>query len=106
MKPLQRILHFAKPHQKYLYGSMIFNLLYSILNILSIGTMMPILGLMFGTVDKVDTSIKPVWNGEYSDYFDYVKDLGYYTIQVNIDNNGAIQVLAILSVFLSSFFSS
>ncbi len=96
MKPLQRILHFAKPHQKYLYGSMIFNLLYSILNILSIGTMMPILGLMFGTVDKVDTSIKPVWNGEYSDYFDYVKDLGYYTIQVNIDNNGAIQVLAIL----------
>ncbi len=96
MKPLQRILHFAKPHQKYLYGSMIFNLLYSILNILSIGTVMPILGLMFGTVDKVDTSIKPVWNGEYSDYFDYVKDLGYYTIQVNIDNNGAIQVLAIL----------
>ena len=96
MKPLQRILHFAKPHQKYLYGSMIFNLLYSILNILSIGTMMPILGLMFGTVDKVDTSIKPIWNGEYSDYFDYVKDLGYYTIQVNIDNNGAIQVLAIL----------
>ena len=57
---------------------------------------MPILGLMFGTVDKIDTSVKPVWNGVNSDYFDYLKDLAYYTIQVSIDQNGAVQVLAVL----------
>ncbi len=96
MKPLQRILHFAKPHQKYLYGSMFFNLLYSILNIFSIGTMLPILGLMFGTVDKVDTSIKPAWNGDYGDYFGYLKDSLYYLIQTNIDQHGATTVLAVL----------
>ena len=104
MKPLQRILHFAKPHQKYLYLSMFFNLLYSLLNIVSVGTMMPILGLMFGTVDKIDTSVKPVWNGVNSDYFDYLKDLAYYTIQVSIDQNGAVQVLAVLCAVTAGAF--
>lgn len=96
MKPTQRILHFAKPHQKFLWGSMFFNLLYSLLNIFSVGTMLPILGLMFGTVEKVDTSHPPIYNGNLGNYFDYLKNLGYYKIQLNIDQNGAVTVLAVL----------
>lgn len=92
--PTQRILHFAKPHQKYLWGSMIFNILYSLLNIFSVGTMLPILGLMFGSVQKV--SQKPVWDGEYVKYFSYLKDSAYYSIQSNIDQYGAVKVLAVL----------
>ena len=96
MKPRQRILHFAKPHQKFLWGSMFFNLMYSLLNIFSVGTMLPILGLMFGTVEKIDTSISPVWNGKLGDYFSYIKDFGYYKIQLSIEQNGAVSVLAVL----------
>lgn len=96
MKPYQRILGFAKPHQKYLWGSMFFNLLYSLLQIFSIGTMLPILGVMFGTIDRIDTSKEPLWSGKIGDYFGYVKDWAYYTIQVNMDRHGGVTVLATL----------
>ncbi len=96
MKPLQRILYFAGPHKRFLYLSIFFNILYSVLNIFSVATMLPILGLMFGTMDRVDVSAKPIYSGEFGDYFSYLKDLAYYHIQVQIDQNGAVQVLAIL----------
>ncbi|UQB67725.1 ABC transporter ATP-binding protein [Epilithonimonas zeae] len=96
MKPFQRIISIAKPHQKFLWGSMFFNILYSLLQIASIGTLLPILSVMFGTVDRVDTSKVPVWSGRIADYFGYVKDWAYYTIQINMDEHGGIKVLAVL----------
>jgi len=96
MKPFQRILFFARPHKKYLFASIFFNIMYSVLNIFSVATMLPILGLMFGTVEKVDTSIKPVYSGRIVDFFGYAKDWAYYTIQTEIDKHGAVQVLAVL----------
>lgn len=96
MKPFQRILSIAKPHQRFLWGSMFFNILYSLLQIASIGTLLPILSVMFGTVEKVDTSKVPVWSGRIADYFGYVKDWAYYTIQINMDEHGGIKVLAVL----------
>lgn len=96
MKPLQRILNFAKPHQKYLYGSIFFNILYSALNIFSVATMLPILGLMFGTMERIDTSKEPVYSGKFADVFSYAKDWAYYEIQKSIDVYGAAKILAIL----------
>lgn len=96
MKPLQRILHFAKPHQKYLYLSLFFNILYSVLNIFSVATMLPILGLMFGTMERIDTTKEPVYSGKFADFFDHAKDWAYYKIQLSIDNYGAVKVLAML----------
>lgn len=96
MKPLQRILFFAKPHQKYLVASMLCNIMYSVLNIFSVATMLPILGLMFGTVEKVDTTVAPVNSGRLVDFFGYAKDWAYYTIQKSINEEGAVKVLAIL----------
>ncbi len=96
MKPFQRILSIAKPHQRFLWGSMFFNILYSLLQIASIGTLLPILSVMFGTVEKVDTSKEPVWSGRIADYFSYVKDWAYYTIQINMDEHGGLKVLAVL----------
>lgn len=75
---------------------MFFNILYSLLQIASIGTLLPILSVMFGTVEKVDTSKAPVWSGRIADYFAYVKDWAYYTIQINMDEHGGIKVLAVL----------
>lgn len=96
MKPLQRILHFAKPHQKYLYLSIFFNILYSVLNIFSVATMLPILGLMFGTMERIDTTKEPVYSGKFADFFNHAKDWAYYKIQLSIDNYGAVKVLAML----------
>jgi len=96
MKPFQRIISIAKPHQRFLWGSMFFNILYSLLQIASIGTLLPILSVMFGTSDKIDTSKVPVWSGRIADYFGYIKDLAYYTIQINMDKHGGIKVLAVL----------
>ena len=96
MKPFQRILFFAKPHQKYLFASMFCNIMYSVLNIFSVATMLPILGLMFGTVEKVDTSKPPINSGRLVDFFGYAKDWAYYNIQISIDQHGAVKVLAFL----------
>lgn len=98
MKPLQRVISFAKPHQKYLYGSIFFNILYSALNIFSVATMLPILGLMFGTMERIDTSKKPIYSGSFVDLFSFAKDWAYYKIQISIDENGAAKVLAILCI--------
>lgn len=96
MKPLHRILSIAKPHQNYLFGSIFFNLLYSLLQIFSIVTMLPILRILFKLDKEVDTSVLPRYSGKFADYFGYLKDLAYYKIQMNINEYGAIQVLAVL----------
>lgn len=104
MKPFKRILFFAKPHQKYLFVSIFCNIMYSILNIFSVATMLPILGLMFGTVEKVDTSKPPINSGRLVDFFGYAKDWAYYTIQTNIDQHGSVKVLAILCTITATAF--
>lgn len=58
--------------------------------------MLPILGLMFGTMDRIDTTNPPVYNGNFADFFNYAKDWAYYQVQVSIDNHGAAKVLAVL----------
>ncbi len=81
---------------------MFFNILYSLLNILSVGTMLPILGLMFGTIEKQDKP--PVWSGEVGDYFEFLKNKAYYFVQAEIDQHGAVQVLAVLCAITACSF--
>lgn len=64
--------------------------------------MLPILGLMFGTVDKVERA--PVWDGTIGHYFGYIKDKAYFFIQTEIDKNGAVQVLAVLCAITAFMF--
>ena len=66
--------------------------------------MLPILGLMFGTVEKVDTSKPPINSGRLVDFFGYAKDWAYYTIQTNIDQHGSVKVLAILCTITATAF--
>lgn len=98
MKPLQRILHFAKPHQRYLYGSIFFNILYSVLQVFSVVTMLPILRIIFRLDKGVDTSKAPINEGGFGGYFNYLKEVAYYKIQLYINHYGAIKVLAVLCI--------
>lgn len=93
MKPIPRILSFARPHQKYLWGGMLFNILYSVLQVFSVLSMLPVLRIIL-KLDTVDMAQKPVYNGEIANYFSYVKDSVYYNTQMLIDEHGGEMVLA------------
>ena len=58
--------------------------------------MLPILRILFKLDKEVDTKTVPVYSGKFVDYFGYMKDLAYFKIQMNINEHGAITVLAFL----------
>lgn len=104
MKPIQRILHFAKPHRKYFFGSIFFNILYSFFSIFSVITMLPILRIIFKLDKGVDTTKTPQYTGNLVDYFEYLKNLAYYKIQIYIDQYGGEKVLAWLCIITAVAF--
>ena len=104
MNPYRRILAFANPHKKYIFGSLFFNILYSVFQIASAGTILPVLGMLFGTIKNDKVSVEPVYSGNMSDYFSYMKDYAYYLVEVNAREHGALTVLAWLCVITAFAF--
>lgn len=104
MNPYRRILAFANPHKKYIFGSLFFNILYSVFQIASAGTILPVLGMLFGTIKNDKVSVEPVYSGDMSDYFSYMKDYAYYLVEVNAREHGALTVLAWLCVITAFAF--
>lgn len=102
MNPLKRILSVAKPHQKYLFLSIFFNLLYSFFQIFSVLVMLPVLEMIFNV--KAEKIERPQFSGSLADYFGYLKDLALYTIQDRIALHGPIHVLAVLCGVTASAF--
>ena len=102
MSPLKRILAFAKPHQKYLFLSIFFNLLYSVFQIFSVLVMLPVLQMIFNVDQEKIT--KPVYSGKFSEYFSYIKTSAFYNIQESIAEYGAIKVLAALCIITATSF--
>jgi len=97
-------LAFANPHKKYIFGSLFFNILYSVFQIASAGTILPVLGMLFGTIKNDKVSVEPVYSGDMSDYFSYMKDYAYYLVEVNAREHGALTVLAWLCVITAFAF--
>jgi len=99
-----KILKFARPHQKYIYGSLFFNLLYSVFQIASLGTILPVLGMLFGTIEAKKYSHPPVYSGEILDFFSYAKEYANYYVQSLVTEHGALNVLAWLCVITAFMF--
>lgn len=99
-----KILKFAKPHQKYIYGSLFFNLMYSVFQIASLGTILPVLGMLFGTIEAKKYNAPPVYTGEVLHFFDYVKEYANYYVQSLVTQYGALTVLAWLCVITAFMF--
>ena len=95
---------FANPHKKYIFGSLFFNILYSVFQIASAGTILPVLGMLFGTIKNDKVSVEPVYSGNMSDYFSYMKDYAYYLVEVKAREHGALTVLAWLCVITAFAF--
>ena len=104
MNPYRRILAFANPHKKYIFGSLFFNILYSVFQIASAGTILPVLGMLFGTINNDKLLVEPVYSGNMSDYFSYLKDYAYYLVELNAKEHGALTVLAWLCVITAFAF--
>lgn len=66
--------------------------------------MLPILRIIFKLDKEVDTSKVPVYSGKIADYFEYLKNLAYYKIQLNINQHGAVKVLAWLCIITAVAF--
>ena len=99
-----KILKFARPHQKYIYGSLFFNLMYSVFQIASLGTILPVLGMLFGTIEAKKYSHPPVYSGEILDFFSYAKEYANYYVQSLVTEHGALNVLAWLCVITAFMF--
>jgi len=104
MNLYRRILRFARPHQKYIFGSLFFNILYSVFQIASLGTILPVLGMLFGTIKTDENLAKPVYSGHITDFVGYLKDYSYYFIQAEVQEKGALTVLAWLCVITAFMF--
>ena len=103
MKLLRKALIFVRPHQKFLWGGMFFNILYSILQVFSVLSMLPVLRIIL-KIDKVDTSQKPTYDGNMTEIVTYLKDLAYYKIQTASEEYGGVVVLAWLCIIVGIAF--
>ena len=105
MNPYRKILAFANPHKKYIFASLLFNILYSVFQIASAGTILPVLGMLFGTINSKKTPIEPEYiGGSFSEYFSYLKDYAYYFIELKVHQHGALTVLAWLCIITAVAF--
>lgn len=104
MNLYRRILKFASPHQKYIYASLFFNILYSLFQIASLGTILPVLGMLFGTIKTEENLVKPLYTGNIGDYFHYLKEYSYYYIQSEVQSKGALNVLFWLCIITAGMF--
>ena len=104
MNEYKKILRFARPHQKYIYGSLFFNILYYVFQIASLGAILPVLGMLFGTIKPENYETAPVYSGEITDFFPYIKEYANYYVQTLVGQYGALTVLAWLCVITAFMF--
>jgi len=85
MNLYRRIFRFAKPHQKYIFGSLLFNLLYSVFQIFSLATILPVLGILFGTMNEHNTAD--------DSFMSRAKSYIYGIVDLKIQEHGELKVL-------------
>lgn len=104
MNEYKKILKFAKPHQKYIYGSLFFNIMYSVFQIASLGTILPVLGMLFGTIKPEKYETAPLYSGKIGDLFSYLKEYSNYYVQSLVVEYGTLKVLAWLCIITAFMF--
>lgn len=104
MSPYRKILAFADPHKKFIFLSLFFNILYSVFQIFSVSTILPVLGMLLGTIEKTESLTEPIYNGKLTDYFSYLKDYAYYFVELKVEQYGALNVLMWLCVITAVAF--
>ena len=99
----KRAFSYAKPYRSSFITAIIFNLLYAVFNVVALGFMMPILGVLFDEDNKEIIS-KPIYSGNLTDLKDYFSDYSaYYMNDISL-TQGPVYVLAIsCAIFILAF---
>ncbi|MCL6265550.1 ABC transporter ATP-binding protein [Flagellimonas myxillae] len=95
MNYFKKILRFAGPYRKYGLLNILFNILYSIFNVLSIIIFIPTLGILFGTQEKVETA--PVYEG-MGNLKEYLENSLNHFLTVKVDDEGPLAALVFICI--------
>jgi subfamily B ATP-binding cassette protein MsbA len=69
-----------------------------------LGTILPVLGMLFGTIKPEKYETAPVYSGEVVDFFKYLKEYSNYYVQTLVTEHGALNVLAWLCIVTAFMF--
>ena len=99
MKMMRR---YISPFRKYLWGSVVLNILSAVFNIFSFAMIVPMLRILFRMTDKtyVFTPWNEVWHMPFKDMGNSLMQNVYYSLETNIAQYGEIKVLLALCIFL------
>ena len=93
---------YIAPFKKYLWGSVVLNILSAVFNIFSFAMIVPMLRILFRMTDKtyVFTPWNEVWSKPLKDIGNSLMQNVYYSLEANIAQHGEIKVLLVLCIFL------
>ncbi|MDT0607175.1 ABC transporter ATP-binding protein [Croceitalea rosinachiae] len=95
MNYFKKILRFAKPYKSFALLNILFNILYSIFNVLSIIIFIPTLGILFGTQEEVAEA--PIYNG-LGNLQSYLTDSLNYFLTVKVNEEGPVAALVFICI--------
>ena len=95
MNYFKKILRFAKPYKSYAYLNILFNILYSIFNVLSIIIFIPTLGILFSAQEKVEEA--PVYSGMGS-LKNYIEGSLNYFLSQKVELEGPLGALVFICI--------
>ncbi len=98
MKDFLRVLNFAKPYWIYAVFNIIFNILTVIFSLVSITMIIPFLGLLFGTQEKIYTTSSLEFSANS------IKENFYFHITQIIDSRGQIDALLFICGLVLTMF--
>ena len=96
-----KTLRYAKPYTRYAWLNVLFNALYAIFNVLSVLAFIPVLGILFGSEEKVTE--KPVFKG-ITGIYDYVQNSLNYLVSHTIETSGVERALLIICLISFGLF--
>lgn len=97
---IQVFRRFVPPYKRYLWASVLFNILSAVLNIFSFAALIPILNILF-KVNQVQVTTLMPWPGAIKDLPRMLANNANYYVQVMIDTYGSTTTLLLIGLFLA-----
>lgn len=101
MNYFKKILYFAKPYKQYAVLNIIFNVLYAVFSTLSFIALIPVIQILFGETQELNTA--PVWEG-IAGIKDYVTDYFNYQVTLRVNENQTNALVFICAIVVVLFF--
>lgn len=97
---IQVFRRFVPPYKRYLWASVLFNVLSAVLNIFSFAALIPILNILF-KVNQVQVTTLMPWPEAIKDLPRVLANNANYYVQVMIDSYGSTTTLLLIGLFLA-----